>query len=144
VSYRTAIQNVLVETADAGSFPTAIYSNARPSLLTEGPSADAASIEANEARASFEIDERFGRTLRQERTSWAWVLRLRFEQEVSLETFEQALLETPITIQRDASDGRPRQVRLLLDDASYDHPPRGGPSNGTKVEYRFVADLCPQ
>lgn len=144
MSYRTAIQNALVNAADAGTFPTAVYSEARPSLLTEGPSADAASIEANEVRAAFDIDDRYGRSLRQERTAWSWILRLRFEQEVSLEAFETSLLESPITIARDTSDGRPLQVRLLLDASSYEHPPRGGSSNGTKAEYRFEADLCPQ
>jgi hypothetical protein len=144
LSYRTAIQNALVNAADAGSFPAAVYSEARPSLLTEGASVDAASIEANEVRSSFDIDSRHGRALIQERTGWAWVLRLRFDQEVSFESFEQSLLDAPITIDRDPSDGRPLQVRLLLDGVVYEHPPRGGASNGSKAEYRLVADLCPQ
>jgi hypothetical protein len=144
VSYKTAIQNALVNAADAGDFPSAVYSEARPSLLTLGASVGAASIEANEVRSTFDIDQRYGRALVQERTGWAWLLRLRFEQEVSLERFEQSLLESPITIARDVADGRPYQVRLLLDGVSYEHPPRGGSSNGTQVEYRLVADLSPQ
>lgn len=142
MSYKTAIQNALVQYADAATFPTAVYSADRPSLLSEGPAVPAASIESNELRADFDVDERRGRKVVLERRAWQWALRLRFDQEVVLEQFETALAESPPIILRDVEDGRPHQVRLMLDDSSYEHPPRGGASNGTKADFRFVAILC--
>ena len=144
MSYKTEIQALLVATAYAGTFPEAIYSAARPSVLTAGTAQAVGSAETNEIRGAFQIDERYGRELRQERNGWAWLLIIRFNTEVLLETFEEALMHTPLTIARDSSDGRTEQVRLLLEDAAYEHPPRGGASNGTEVTYRFVAELCPQ
>jgi hypothetical protein len=142
VSYKTAIQNALVQYADAATFPAAVYSTDRPSLLSEGDAVPAASIEANELRADFDVDPRQGRKVALERRAWQWALRLRFDQEVVLEQFETALAEAPPVVLRDVSDGRPYQVRLMLDDSSYEHPPRGGASNGTKAVFRFVAVIC--
>lgn len=142
--YKTEIQILLEATAYAGTFPEAIYSAARPSVLSAGVAQEVGSAEANEIRGAFAIDERYGRELRQERAGWAWLLIIRFHTEVLLESFEESLMRTPLTIARDSSDGRTEQVRLLLEDAAYVHPPRGGASNGTEVTYRFVAELCPQ
>lgn len=144
MSYRRSIHDLLVTTADAGVFSEAIYSVARPSLLSEGVAVSPRSVEANEIRAAYEIDERFGREFRQDISAWAWLLVLRFDTEVFLETFERTLLRSPLTIDRDSSTGRDVQVRLLLEDAAYEHPPRGGASNGTMVTYRIRAELCPQ
>jgi len=144
MSYKTAIHDLLVTTAYAGTFPEAVYSTARPSLLTEGADQPIGGAEANEVRGAFGIDDRYGREYRQERQGWAWLLVMRFDTEVSLEGFETALLRSPLSIARDPLDGRDEQVRLLLEDVAYEHPPRGGASNGTKVTYRFVAELCPQ
>lgn len=143
MSYKTAIHDLLVTTARDESFPTAVYSKERPSLMTEGAGVGAASIEANELRANFQVAEHRGRSIRQERSGWEWLLILRFNQEVVLEDFENKLLASPLVIARDVDNGVDAQVRLYLDDVSYEHPPRGGASNGTKVRYRFSADLMP-
>lgn len=144
MSYRTAIHDLLVTTAHAGTFDEAIYSVDRPSSLTAGTPQALKSCETNEIRGSFEIDDRYGREFRQQRAGWAWLLIMRFDTEVLLEAFEESLMRSPLTIARDSSDGRTEQVRLLLEEAAYEHPPRGGASNGTEVTYRFVAELCPQ
>lgn len=143
MSYRAAIHDALVEAARDESFPTAVYSKERPSLLTEGPVTSAASIEANELKASFQLSDHRGRAVRQERSDWEWLLVLRFNQEVVLEDFENKLLASPLVILRDPAAGRDAQVRLFLDGVSYEHPPRGGASNGTQASYRFTADLSP-
>lgn len=144
MGYKTAIQAALEARAYAGTFPEAVYSVARPSILSEGAAQAVKSAEANEIRSAFGIDESYGREFRQERQGWAWLLILRFDTEVVLEDFETALMQSPITIARDAGDGRDRQVILILEDAQYEHPPRGGASNGTEATYRFVAELCQQ
>ena len=143
MSYRASIHDALVLAARDEVFPTAVYSQERPSLLTEGPGVGAASIEANELKASFELSRDRGRSVRQERSDWEWLLNIRFNQEVVLEDFENKLLASPLVILRDAAAGRDAQVRLFLDGVSYEHPPRGGASNGTQVSYRFTADLSP-
>ena len=144
MGYRTAIHDLLVTTAASGSFTEAIYSVERPSLLTEGAAIVPKSVEANEVRGAFGIDSEHGRDFRQERQGWAWLLVLRFDTEAILEDFETALMRDPLTLAQDIADGRDRQVILLLEESSYEHPPRGGASNGTEVTYRFVAELCQQ
>jgi len=144
VGYKEAIHDLLVTTADGGEFTEAVYSVDRPSLLTAGDPISPASAEANEVRGRFGIDDRYGREYRQERQGWAWLLIIRFDTEAILEAFESALMRAPLTIPRDPGNGIDRQVILLLDDSAYEHPPRGGASNGTQATYRFVADLCPQ
>ncbi len=144
MSYHKAIHDLLVTTAYAGTFSEATYTNARPSLLVEGSAIVPQAAEANEVRGAFAIDERYGREYRQERQGWAWLLKIRFDTEALLEDFERTLMRSPLTIARDSSDDRDQQVILILEDSSYEHPPRGGASNGTKVTYRFVANLSPQ
>lgn len=144
MGYKTAIQAALEARAYAGTFPEAVYSVARPSILSEGVDKTVKSAEANEIRGAFGIDSEYGRDFRQERQGWAWLLIIRFDTEVILEGFETALMRSPITIAQDALDGRDQQVMLLLEESSYEHPPRGGASNGTEVTYRFVAEMCQQ
>jgi len=144
MGYKTAIQATLEARAYAGAFPEAVYSVARPSILSEGTAQAVKSAEANEIRGAFGVDTEYGREFRQERQGWAWLLIIRFDTEVVLEAFETALMRSPMTIAQDTADGRDQQVLLLLEESSYEHPPRGGASNGTEVTYRFVAELCQQ
>lgn len=144
MGYKEAIHDTLVQAAYAGDFTEAVYSKARPSLLSEGSAIVPASAEANEVRGAFGIEQNYGREFRQERQGWAWLLVIRFDTEANLEDFERTLMRTPLTITRDLADDRDQQVMLLLEDAAYEHPPRGGASNGTQVTYRFVAEMSHQ
>jgi len=144
MGYKTAIQAALEARAYAGTFPEAVYSVARPSILSEGAAQAVKSAETNEIRGAFGVDPEYGREFRQERQGWAWILVLRFDTEVVLEHFEIDLMRSPITIAQDLGDGRDQSVMLLLEEVQYEHPPRGGASNGTEATYRFVAELCHQ
>lgn len=144
MSYRQAIHDLLVTTADNGTFSEATYTAARPSLLVEGVAITPRSVEANEVRGAYGVDREYKRDFRQERQGWAWLLILKFDTEAILEDFERDLMRSPLTIPQDLSDDRDQQVMLLLEESSYEHPPRGGASNGTEVTYRFVAELCQQ
>jgi hypothetical protein len=144
MGYKEEIHNLLVTTAAAGVFNEAVYSNAHPSLLSAGAVIFPGSVETNEIRGAFGLDEEYGREYRQEREGWAWLLVLKFDTEAILQSFEQTLMRSPLTLPQDLSDGRDQSVILLLEDSSYEHPPRGGASNGTEVTYRFVAQLCQQ
>jgi len=144
MSYKTAIHDLLVTTAAAGTFTQAIYSVERPSLLTAGDPILPQSVEANEIRGAFVVDNRHGRDYRQDRAGWAWLLRLRFGVEANLEEFETTLMENPLFVARDVPTGVFRQVMMILEESEYEHPPRGGASNGTQATYRFVAEICPQ
>ena len=140
-----AIHDLLVTTALAtpSKFVEATYPG-DPPLLVAGSALVPSSAEANEVQVVFDIDERYGRGVRQIRTSWAWQLKLKFEREVILDGFEKALMVDPLVIARDTASGIDRQITLLLETSNPRHPPRGGPSNGTKVTYRFVAVQTPQ
>jgi hypothetical protein len=144
VAYREAIHNLLVTAAVRGSFNEATYTKAFPSLLVQGDPIVPRSVEANEIRGAFGIDESYGREFRQERQGWAWLLIIRFDTEAMVQQFEDSLLRAPLFIAQDPSDDRPLAVRLLLEESAYEHPPRGGASNGTEVTYRIVAELCQQ
>lgn len=144
MSYRKAIHDTLVTAANTGTFTEVIYTKTRPALMVDGAAASPKSIEANEVRGAYGIDREYKRSFRQERQGWAWLLVLRFGCEVNLEDFERDLMRSPLTIPQDLSDDRDQQVMLLLEESSYEHPPRGGASNGTEVTYRFVAELCQQ
>lgn len=144
MSYKTAIHDLLVTTAFTGTYTEAIYSETMPSLLTEGDLLTPSSVEANEIRGVFGIDADYGRELRQEREGWAWLLIVRFDTEAIMEDFESALLRAPLVVPRDPGNGVDTQVTLLLEASEYEHPPRGGASNGTLVRYRFLAEVCRQ
>jgi hypothetical protein len=141
---RTAIQNVLVDVAKNGTFYPVLYDDVEGAtlkrdeldeLVTVAP----ASAEANEVSADFGIDTRHTTSYAADRTRWEWELVLRFNQEVSVTQFEEALNQSVICIPR--SEDMPRQARAILSSATYTHPPRKGASNGSEARYRFIVSL---
>lgn len=77
----------------------------------------------------------------QERTTWIWIALVHFDKQVNLDGFEEVLLRNPIVISRD--EELDQQINVSLLDAEYQHPPEQESSNGTRVTYRFQADLSP-
>jgi hypothetical protein len=142
VGYRKAIHDTLINLALAGSFPSVKYvENSPVSLQIQGSSLTPRSVEANEIGADWSVDRRLGRQYSLDRRRWEWLLILRFDQEVLLESFEEMVAEDPPCILRDGS--RDRNVRLHFSRATYTHPPRMSAANGTEVRYRVDALLSP-
>ncbi len=77
----------------------------------------------------------------QQRIAWTWVAIVHFDQQVNLDFFEENLLRQPIQIPRDQE--LDQQIDLSLVDVVYEHPPEKESSHGTRVTYRFQADLSP-
>ena len=142
ITLKKLISDALTAAALAGEFISVTYDMAARILL-QGANVAPSSVETNELRAGFQIETRHGREFIDDRNAWTWELSLRFDQEVICERFEAALTRTPLVISRDPSNGVDRAVILHLLSATYEHPPRGGASNGTEVSFRFSADLCP-
>lgn len=107
---------------------------------TEQDAAFPASIECVDVAGAFDIDEKYGRSVKQMRSGWAWVVYFKFNCEVTTEEFEWAWMDSPPVIPRDPASGIDRQVRLLLERSAYEHPLSGQASQGTQVEYRILAE----
>ena len=101
-------------------------------------------VKIDQRSAAFTPSTRNRQTRFNERSSWTWTADVHFNRAVSLEELEDDLAQNPRRISRNASDGRPQQVDIFLEEAEeYAHPPRRSSSTGTRVRYRFVAELSP-
>lgn len=138
----TAIQRALLLRAKLGTFVG--VDHCRDDCIPQpGLQVQPMSIETNDVSAVFNDEDRYGRSIKQDRVQWRWQLILDFCEEVSPDLFEQTLLDDPIKVLRDPAQGLNRQATLKLIDASYTHPPRIGASNGTRIVYHFNAELSP-
>lgn len=146
-NFADAVQNVLVATAVARQFPRISYAvqgtggaqstNTMTTLLPK-------TVLAWQGSADFDLPARQRRdTRRRERLTWTWFLQLQFDSPVSLVEFEKDLLAQAPRVLRDPSIGVDQQVDLLLENADYENPVTQQPSRGTKVTYRFEAQLTP-
>jgi len=140
IDYEPLIQAALMDFVEASAFPMVSYVNRRMAISdTAGsPSSVVAHQESSEFGAS-----RHKRDFRLERTDWRWRLELTFKGEVALGQFERRLIESPPRVLRDRSAGRDQQVTLLLTGSVVQSPPEGQPAGGTRVTYRFNAQLTP-
>lgn len=77
----------------------------------------------------------------QEKTAWTWVALVHFDQQVDTDEVEAELERGPLRILRD--NELDQQVDISFLDAVYEHPPETQSSHGTRVTYRFTADLSP-
>ena len=94
----------------------------------------------DELSCGFGDTERYRREYVQERDSWSWLLRLKFNQNTLFEIFEKNILNDPIMIDRDAENDL-AQVILHLKNAEYEHPVRQGSSTGSSAAYVIEARL---
>lgn len=74
-----------------------------------------------------------------DRSEWVWTALVAFDQTVSLDNFEDAMLRDPILILRD--EELDQQVTISLTDVVESHPPESESSQGTRVTYRLLAEL---
>jgi len=77
----------------------------------------------------------------QQRVAWVWIAMVHFDQQVSLDTFEEKFMRGPLRVSRD--NDLDQQIDISFLDAVYSHPPEQQSSHGTRVTYRFQADLSP-
>ena len=132
---RLMAQNKLLELAKAHEFPVVVY-DAETGMASLNGTASVASALVNEVRSRFVTDTNYGRALVKRRENWSFQLHLGFHQEVSLDSFEQLLMESPPLA---ISDGN-EQVRLHLSACVSNHPPQQQSSTGTTALLVFTAE----
>lgn len=146
LSNKTRIQQALMALGRAGPYYQVNYAaggsdpvQVETTGATPTPTQDPSSVACNEINCSFEVDQRYGRSEKRDRTVWTFNLICKFDREVTSEFAEEIWTDNPPTLPRDASNGL-RQAVLQLTDAVYQHPTRRG-SSGTLVTFTFEARL---
>lgn len=147
MNYGDAIQQKLVELAMAFKFPTLTHAKTavgakRCTQLAQRVKPAAALAWAESAVFAEPVEHRRTGT-RREIIGWVWRLQVQFNGAVSLEEFEKTLLDPYPRVPRDPDNGLDRQVDLLLEEAEYQTPVTQQPAQGTRVVYRFTAQLTP-
>jgi len=139
---RVRIQRALIAAAKAGAFFAITYASGVPNQVdpSTATSIPPSSVLCNEIPSTaFDVDPKQGRRLARRRTTWNFELLCRWDVEVSLETFEQSLLDRPFTLPPDNAN-RLGQVRLNLLRSEPSHPVFGKPSVGTLCKFFFQAE----
>jgi hypothetical protein len=137
VTNRTRIQNALVNAAMARAFYAVTYPN-NVATVASNTVIPPASALCNEIQSLFRIDKDYGRREIERRTAWSFSLQLKFNQEVTLEPFEEYLLDSPIILQRDVANNL-KQVRIFLTRTVVVHPTQQQPAGGTMATMTFDA-----
>ncbi len=96
------------------------------------------SVGTNEISCSWLIDARHGRRQIRERENWRWEAQVKFKSEVTSYVAEEAWSLKPLVLPR---SGSLRQVTLELVNATYEHPVRQEPHNGSRITFTFEARL---
>lgn len=145
-SQRVRIQNFLIALArDSKLFFGVNYNATAESNPFEANEPDfgtfvvPSSVLCNEADSVFDVDERKGRNLAGDRLTWDFELKVAFDKEVTVEKFEEALVEKPPFLVRDKSEGL-RQVRFFLQRSEARHPVKHESHQGTKVKFFIQAE----
>ena len=143
MNYADSIHAAIMAAIEDFDFKRVEYPNTR-TRKTVSRLAEAKTIKVDQRTSSFVPSIRNRQSRFNERASWTWVADIHFDRATSLEEFEDFVAQNPPRIQRNIAEGRPQQVDIFLEEAEdYVHPPRKSSSTGTRVRYRFVAELTP-
>lgn len=74
-----------------------------------------------------------------ERENWRWEADVVFDSQVGMEEFEALMSTTPIFLPRTAE--LDQQAVVFLEETEVDHPAEQQSSTGSRVSFRFVAQL---
>lgn len=142
-NYGDLIHAAITSAILAHEFKAISYSDSRTRVTTDVV-AKVKTVKVDQRSSAFVSPVRQRLSRFTERASWTWVADIHFDRATSIEEFEDSVAQTPLRIPRDASDGRPQQVDIFLEEAEeYVHPPRKSPTTGTRARLRFVAELSP-
>lgn len=132
------IHNAIYAAIATFNFPRVSYDpQTKVRTTNEGDTEKAETVLVRESTSTFENAAAYRRTpLERERIGWTWEAVVAFDNEVSLETFEELpplfLARTPTLDQ---------QVVITLDSVDYTHPPEQASSSGTRATLTFTASL---
>lgn len=141
-SNKVRIQNKLITLAQAGRFFAVSYDKdtklANPVDDTADPVIAPASVLANEIQQTFGIDPNMGRKQIGRRDSWVFQLFCSWDQEITVEFFEEDLLDPLARLNDDKANGL-EDVTLILNRTEVNHPPQQNAANGTAAKFTFEA-----
>ena len=139
----TRVFNALLDLARGGVFRPCVFDSAGHASISEDASVAPGEVLVNETSSNFAIGATRDRTgLRLGRERWMWQVIVRFNSAtVSTAEFEAACAAKPPFVR---AEGDAPQVRLLLQQARYEHPPYQQPTKGTTAFFTFEASLGPQ
>jgi hypothetical protein len=136
------IQNALLDAVEAGTFPVVRYDRENQrAMVADNDVAFPAGRSANELSSSFGRARRVRTHERLERLRWPWQVIVSFNQQVTLELFERQLSANPPVLPRTVNQDQ--QVRLVIQNARYIHPPEQSSPGGTRAVFDFEAELSP-
>ncbi len=141
-SNKVRIQNKLIALAKAGRFFKVTYDKNTGLANDVDPGVDTiqppASVLANEIQQTFGIDSRHGRKQILRRDSWVFQVLVQWQSEVTVEFFEEDLLD-PIPILDDDKVNNLEDATLLLNRTEVVHPPTQSSANGSQAKFTFEA-----
>lgn len=139
---KVRIQNKLITLAQAGKFFAVTYDKdtklANPVDDTSDPVIAPASVLANEIQGTFSIDPNMGRKKIIRRDSWVFQLLCNWDQEITVEFFEEDLLDPLPRLNDDKVNGL-EDVTLILNRTEVVHPPTQQAANGSAAKFTFEA-----
>ena len=139
---KVRIQNQLITLAQAGRFFAVTYDKttklANPVDDTSDPVIAPASVLSNEIQGTFSIDPNMGRRKILRRDSWVFQLLCNWDQEITVEFFEEDLLD-PLPRLNDDKVNELEDVTLILNRTEVVHPPQQNAANGSAAKFTFEA-----
>lgn len=139
---KVRVQNELITLAQTGRFFAVTYDKdtklANPVDDTADPVIAPASVLANEIQGTFSIDPNMGRKQILRRDSWVFALLCGWDQEITVEFFEEFLLDPLPRLPDDKANGL-EDVTLILNRTEVIHPPTQNAANGSSAKFTFEA-----
>ena len=132
---RTRIQNYLMGLARDFDFPTVAYDSNGDAAT--GDTVNPSAVLCNEVNSAFAIDQEYGRAEVVKRTTWRFVLKLGFGQEVSLMEFEDSIINRVAKLNPDLGLSL-RSARCILDQTDVEHPTTKQAAGGTMADLFFT------
>lgn len=138
MSYRDRIHNFLLDLVEIGEFYAVRYHTETgrmlPVVTQESDRIKATTALTNEISGLWSDDVDMGRVQAKRRGPWTWEVVLQFGQEVTGEFFEAFVADKVPWV---PGDEEHKTVKIEIERAEYDHPPKHNPSNGSKITYFF-------
>lgn len=137
------IQNAVIDYVNDNSlFREVTYNSENKATVSDPPLPGfsvVTSIHVNETGSVFGIDPQAGRDQKMRRNEWTFALVVKFKTEIDVEDFEQAWMDKPLILSRQATSSK--QVTLYLTQTEINHPPQKSSSTGTSALFTIQAQL---
>lgn len=133
ITQRIRIQRKIITLVKEGEFYRVTYDRntglPEDIVREESRRVSPTSVLVNEIASQFTVDEEYGRDYRLKRSQWVFEVLVEFSREVTMEFWEEAMLDLPI-LEADEEHGLP-QVMLVLKRNGVIHPVQQNASTGT-------------